>query len=68
LTARARVELRFGLRPLHPNESQSVTFGFDRAVDAGDGTTRLAFALDLNGQLGNNIDCHAGTETAKIRF
>jgi hypothetical protein len=59
---------RIGLQPLHPGQMQTVTFGFDRASDAGDGTTRLTFAIDLNGQSGDNVDCHAGTETAKIRF
>jgi hypothetical protein len=58
---------RIGLQPLRPNQSQKVTYGFDRAADAGDGTTNLVFTLDLNGRTGTDIDCHAGVETFKLR-
>src|SRR5579864_939742 len=49
---------RIGLQPLRPNQSQKVTYGFDRAADAGDGTTNLVFTIDLNGRSGNDVDCH----------
>jgi hypothetical protein len=54
---------QIGLRPLRPKQSQKVTYSFDRAADAGDGTTDLTFTLDFNGKSGNNVDCHAGNET-----
>jgi hypothetical protein len=54
---------QIGLQPLRPKQSQKVTYSFDRSADAGGGTTKLSFALDLNGRSGKNIDCHAGVET-----
>lgn len=57
---------RIGLQPLRPNQMQKVTYGFDRAADAGEGTTNLAFNLDFNGRSGKNVDCGAGNETYTI--
>jgi hypothetical protein len=54
---------RIGLQPLRPNQSQKVTYGFDRAADAGDGTTALVFTIDLNGRTGSDVDCHGGVES-----
>lgn len=54
---------RIGLQPLRPGQEQKVTYGFDRATDAGDGTTNLIFNLDFNDRSGKNIDCEAGNET-----
>src|ERR1700737_2072464 len=51
---------QIGLQPLRPKQSQKVTYSFDRAAEAGAGTTDLTFTLDFNGRSGNNIDCHAG--------
>jgi len=42
---------------------QKVIYGFDRATDAGDGTTSFTFTLDFNGRSGKNIDCGAGDES-----
>jgi hypothetical protein len=53
---------RIGLQPLGPKRSQTVTYGFDRSADAGDGTTNLLFTLDFNGRTGKNVDCHGGNE------
>ena len=57
---------QIGLQPLRPKQSQKVTYSFDRAADAGDGTTDLTFTLDFNGRSGNDVDCHAGNETFDI--
>ncbi len=57
---------QIGLQPLRPKQSQKVTYRFDRAAEAGDGTTDLTFTLDFNGRSGNNVDCHAGNETFAI--
>jgi hypothetical protein len=54
---------RIGLQPLRPNQMQKVTYGFDRAADAGDGTTHFIFSLDFNGRSGKNVDCGAGNES-----
>ena len=54
---------RIGLQPLRPQQMQKVTYGFDRAADAGDGTTNLIFNLDFNGRSGKNVDCRAGDES-----
>jgi len=62
---RQRVD-KIGLQPLGPKQSQKVTYSFDRAADAGVGTTHLTFTLDFNGGSGNNVDCHAGNQTFKI--
>ncbi|MBV8082202.1 MAG: hypothetical protein JO347_10460 [Candidatus Eremiobacteraeota bacterium] len=59
--AGARVD-QIGLQPLRPNQSQTVTYTFHRAAEAGDGTTDLKFMLDANGRAGNDVDCHAGSE------
>jgi hypothetical protein len=59
---------RIGLQPLGPGQSQTVTFGFDRSTDAGDRSTRLRFAIDLNGMTGSDVDCRAGNEVANLRF
>ncbi|HLJ83100.1 MAG TPA: hypothetical protein VKT51_02845 [Candidatus Eremiobacteraceae bacterium] len=58
---------RIGLQPLRPNQTQKVTYGFDRSADAGEGTTNLIFTLDLNGRSGDDIDCHGGVESFKLR-
>jgi hypothetical protein len=57
---------QIGLQSLGPNQSQKVTYSFDRSADAGDGTTKLTFTLDLNGSSGNDVDCHQGTESLHI--
>ena len=57
---------QIGLQPLRPKQSQKVTYSFDRAAEAGAGTTDLTFTLDFNGRSGNNIDCHAGNDTFAI--
>jgi hypothetical protein len=57
---------KIGLQPLGPKQSQKVTYSFDRAADAGAGTTHLTFTLDFNGGSGNNVDCRAGNQTFKI--
>ncbi len=57
---------QLGLKPLGPNQSQIVTYGFDRAADVGAGTTKLKFILDFNGRSGNDIDCRAGVETFRL--
>jgi hypothetical protein len=54
---------RIGLKPLSPRQRQKVTYSFDRAADAGVGTTNLTFTLDFNGRAGNNVNCDAGNET-----
>ena len=54
---------RLGLQPLRPQQMQKVTYGFDRAADAGDGTTDLTFTLDFSGRSGKNVDCEAGNES-----
>ena len=54
---------RIGLQPLRQKQSAKVTYSFERAVDAGLGTTNLIFSLDFNGRSGNTVDCHAGNET-----
>jgi hypothetical protein len=54
---------RLGLQPLRPQQRQKVTYGFDRATDAGDGTTSLTFTLDFNGRSGKTVDCGAGNES-----
>jgi hypothetical protein len=58
---------RIGLQPLRPNQSQKVMYGFDRSADAGEGTTSLVFTLDFNGRAGDDVDCHAGVESFKLR-
>ena len=58
---------RIGLQPLRPNQSQRVTYGFDRSTDAGDNSTHFEFTLDLNGRSGHNVDCHEGNENYKMR-
>jgi hypothetical protein len=57
---------QIGLSPLASKQSQKVTYGFDRAADAGVGTTNLTFTLDFNGRSGNNLDCPAGNESLAI--
>lgn len=57
---------QIGLQPLHSSQSQTVTYAFHRAAEAGDGTTDLIFTIDTNGRSGADIDCHAGNETLKI--
>jgi hypothetical protein len=57
---------KIGLQPLRPKQKQKVTYSFDRSVDAGTGTTHLAFKLNFNGRSGNNVDCHAGVKTLAI--
>ena len=57
---------RMGLQPLWPQKSQTVTYAFDRSVEAGDGSTALTFALDLNGRTGSDVDCHAGEESVLL--
>jgi hypothetical protein len=57
---------QIGLQPLRPKQLQKVTYSFDRSAEAGAGTTDLTFTLDFNGRSGNNVDCHAGTETLTI--
>ncbi len=58
---------KIGLQPLGPKQLQKVTYGFDRASDAGVGTTHLTFTLDFNDGSGNNADCNPGNQTFKIR-
>jgi hypothetical protein len=57
---------RIGLQPLGPKQSQTVTYGFDRSAEAGDGTTDLIFTLDFNGRTGNDVDCRGGKEALRI--
>jgi hypothetical protein len=57
---------RPGLQPLRPEQSQTVTYSFDRSTDAGVGTTDLTFTLDFNGRSGRDVDCHAGNENLSI--
>ena len=57
---------QIGLQPLRPKQLQKVTYKFDRAAEAGAGTTDLTFTLDFNGRSGNNVSCHAGSETFAI--
>jgi hypothetical protein len=57
---------KIGLQPLAPKQSQTVTYGFDRSVDAGAGTTNFKFMLDFNGSSGNSTSCHAGAETFRL--
>jgi len=57
---------RIGLQPLSPKQSQKVTYSFDRAADAGNGTTNLTLTLDFNGRSGKNVDCEAGIETVTL--
>src|SRR5580700_10554955 len=46
---------QIGLLPLGPDQTQEVTYGFDRSAEAGVGTTHLRFTLDFNGGTGNDI-------------
>ena len=57
---------RIGLQPLPPGQSQRVIYRFDRSAEAGAGSTELLFSLDLNGRSGDDVDCHAGNENAKL--
>jgi CARDB len=57
---------QIGLQPLRPQQSQTVTYSFDRGADAGVGTTHLRFSLDEHGQSGNHVSCFAGNETFAI--
>lgn len=57
---------KIGLQPLGPKQSQKVTYSFDRAADAGVGTTNLTFSLDFNGRSGDNVNCRAGTQSFTI--
>ena len=57
---------KIGLQPLRAHQSQTVTYGFDRAADAGDGTTHLRLQLDYNGRTGNTIDCGTGPEVYRL--
>jgi hypothetical protein len=57
---------KIGLQPLKPNQSQKVTYSFDRSAEAGVSTTLLTFILDVNGRSGNDIDCHAGKEMVTL--
>ena len=57
---------KIGLQPLAPGQSQKVTYSFDRSADAGAATTLLTFILDMNGQSGGDVDCHAGNEMTTL--
>ncbi|HXW52330.1 MAG TPA: hypothetical protein VEJ41_10095 [Candidatus Acidoferrales bacterium] len=59
---------KIGLQPLGAKQSQTVTYGFDRSVDAGAGTTNFTFMLDFNGSSGNSTSCHAGKETFQLKI
>ena len=50
---------KIGLQPLKPSQTQTVTYGFDRALDAGDGTTHLKLMLDFNGMTGSMVNCRS---------
>jgi len=58
---------QIGLQPLGPRQSQKVAYSFNRSEDAGVGTTDLIFTLDFNGRSGDNVDCHAGHESLRIK-
>ncbi len=57
---------KIGLQPLKPNQTQKVTYQFDRSADAGAATTVLTLIMDTNGRSGNNVDCHAGKESVPL--
>lgn len=57
---------KVGLQPLAPNQSQKVTYEFDRSLDAGTGTTNLLFRLDFNGRSGSDTTCHGGKEAFSL--
>jgi subtilase family serine protease len=62
----AKVDAR-GIPPLRPGQSYAFGYNFQRSADAGDGTSRLRFQLDMRQPAGTGQDCNTGNDSFSLR-
>lgn len=56
-----------GLQPLAPAKTQTVTYAFDRAVDAANHSTHLRFVLNFHAvAVPGNADCNTGNNQIRL--
>jgi CARDB len=54
--------------PLAAGQSTTFTYTYQRSKDAGQGTTRLRFALDMHNPEGNAQNCSTQNDSTEISF
>jgi hypothetical protein len=56
-----------GIPPLRPGQSYTFRYDFQRSSDAGDGTSRLRFQIDMRQPAGTAQDCNLGNDSFLLR-
>jgi len=55
-----------GVPPLRPGQSYAFGYDFRRSSDAGDGTSRLRFQIDMRQPAGTAQDCNPNNDTFRL--
>jgi subtilase family serine protease len=56
-----------GLQPLAPGKTQTVTYAFDRAIEAANHSTHLRFVLDFHAvSVPGNADCNTDNDQFRL--
>lgn len=56
-----------GVPPLRPGQSYTFGYDFRRSSDAGDGSSRLRFQIDMRQPAGTAQDCNPNNDTFRLR-